>query len=89
LLGAEAEQGGDVSDFIELRVVLDEEKFDIVADGARQNRFGGVDHAANLASTDRTKIHQVGVEVTAAGALDRLGVVGLADQKSLHFAGLE
>ncbi len=89
LLGTEAEQGGDVSDFIELGIVLHVKQFDVVANYRRQNGFGRIDHAANFATAHGTEVHQMGIEVAAAGALDGLRMVGLAEQQGLHFAGFE
>jgi hypothetical protein len=89
LLGAEAQQGGDVSDFIELGIVVDVKQFNVMADHARQDGFGYVYNLTRLAAADWTEAHQMSVEVAAAGALDSLGVIALAKQQRLHFAGLE
>jgi hypothetical protein len=86
LLGAEAQQGGDVADFVELGIILDVEEFDVVADHTGQDRFAYIDDLSCLATADWTEAHEMGVEVAAAGALDRLGVIALPYQQGLHFA---
>src|ERR1700730_1218936 len=86
LLGAEAQQGGDVSYLVELGIVFDVEEFDVVLNDAGQDGFAYVHDLARLTAADRTEVHQVGVEGAAAGTLDGLGVIILADQEGLHFA---
>jgi hypothetical protein len=42
-LGAEAQQGGDVADFIEVGIVFDVKEFDVAADHPGQKRFSNID----------------------------------------------
>src|SRR5207302_9865370 len=86
LLGAVAEQGGDVADFVKLGVVFDVEQFDVAADDPGENGLAYVDDLTSFAAADGTEADQVGVEVAAAGALDGLGAIVLSDQQGLHFA---
>jgi hypothetical protein len=86
LFGAEAQQGGYVSDFVEFGIVLDVEKFDVVANHPGQNRFAYIHDLAGLAAANWTEAHEVGVEVAAGGALDGLRMVVLAYEQSLYFA---
>src|ERR1700676_3977065 len=89
LLGAEAQERGDISHLIELGIPIDVKQFDILTDGARQDCFCYIHDFSRLPTTHGTEAHEMSVEMAAARALHGLGAVGLADQKSLHFAGFE
>jgi hypothetical protein len=64
---AETQEGCDVADFVEFRIVVHKEKFDVVLGHAWQDRFADVDDFACLASAYGTEADEVGVEVATAG----------------------
>src|SRR6202035_297341 len=83
---AEAQEGRDIPDVVELRIILDVEKLDVMADHPGQYCLAHVDALASLASADGTEAYQVRVEVAAAGALHGLRDIGIPNQQGLYFA---
>jgi hypothetical protein len=87
LLGAKAEQGGNISNFIEFGiVVVDVKEFDAMADDPGQDGFADVDKFASFAAANGAKGYEVGIKVTASSALDGLGAIFVSYEKGLHFS---
>src|SRR5882672_7986654 len=86
LLGAEAQQSGNIADLVELRRIFHIEHFNIAADNPGQNRFSDVDDFAGGLAADWAEADEVGIEMPAAGTLDCMGEKVFSDQHSLDFA---
>jgi len=71
LIGAEAQQGGNVSGAIKLGVVLHVEQFNVAADGGGNDGFGYIFDFAGLVAAGRALSHYMRVKVAAIHALYR------------------
>jgi len=89
LIGAEAEQRGNVADLIQCRLVPDEEQLHTAPDGGGNNGLAHIFKLARGPTTQRTISHHVRIEVTAAFAFDRVRGVVFRDQQSLHLPHLQ
>src|SRR5437660_501739 len=59
LLRAEAKQGGDVPDFVELSVVFHVKRLNIASNDSGQHSLAHVHNLLCRSSADRTEIHQM------------------------------
>ena len=89
LVGAEAQQRGDVSGAVELGIVLHIYQFRVATNDRRYDRIGNVGNFAGLAAAGRTKLDHVRVDVTTGNALRRQMRKLFADEQRLHFAQLQ
>ena len=62
---------------------------DIAANHPRQDRFTDIHNFLSSPPADRAVADQMGVDVAASGALDRVGLQILSDQKGLHLSQFE
>src|SRR5581483_235510 len=86
LVGAEAQQGCDIADLVELRFIFYVQQFDIADDGIANDRVANVFDFAGGMSTRGTVADQVRIEMSTTRALYGARLVIVAKEQSLHFA---
>jgi hypothetical protein len=82
----ESQERGDVAYLVEFRIILYVERFDVAANHPGQNGFTDINDLLRGSPTGGTIADQMGVDVTASSALDRVSLQILSDQKSLDLA---
>src|ERR1700722_10696933 len=89
VIGAKAQQRGDISHLVELGIVFDIKHFDIVTNYVGQNGFANIDHLLRGSAAHRTVAHQMSIEVPAGRTLDRVALQAFAHKQGLHFTRLQ
>src|SRR5258708_22231947 len=81
IVNTKAQQRGNVADLVELGIVFHVEQFNVAANDPGQNRLAHVDHFLRGPAADGAEAHQMRLDVSTAGTLDRLGEK-ILDRKS-------
>src|SRR5580704_7476752 len=89
LIRPETQQGCNVADRVELRIVLHIKQFNVAPNRDRNHRLANIFELAGCPPAYRAEWDEVRIDLSAAGALDRTRRIVFAEQQGLHFAHLQ